>query len=162
MAQFIQKQRERHNVLSNYSRDEQSMLEGAVETIEGLKTKVKREMALVKVIDLTKEGKSKQEQQSEEEVDSKKLKDRINYLIVQAKDQANDAFDVLFSKESALHSVKDLKSALVATKGPSGEAEKLKVGTLKLNGTLPPLKKVISLSDTTLKDFKKNLSVYAH
>jgi len=30
------------------------MLEGAVDTIEGLKTKVKREMALVKVIDITK------------------------------------------------------------------------------------------------------------
>jgi len=30
------------------------MLEGAVETIEGLKTKVKREMTMVKVIDLTK------------------------------------------------------------------------------------------------------------
>ncbi len=54
MAQFISKQRERQEILKNFSRDEQSMLEGAVDTIEGLKTKVKREMALVKVIDITK------------------------------------------------------------------------------------------------------------
>lgn len=45
MAQFIAKQRERQAVLKNFSREDQSMLEGAVDTIEGLKTKVKREMA---------------------------------------------------------------------------------------------------------------------
>ena len=159
MTQFIAKQRERQDVLKRYSRDEQSALEGAVETIEGLKTKVKREMALVKVKDLT------QGQKKEEELESKQVKDRINYLIVQAKDQANDAFDVLFSKDSTLNSVKELKSALLAPKedpNSVGDSERVKIGTVRLNGKLPLLKKVINLSDSSLRDFKQNLSVYAH
>jgi hypothetical protein len=61
MTQFIAKQRDRFDVLKKYSRDEQVVLEGAVENIEGLKTKVKREMAMVKVIDITKEPTSSQE-----------------------------------------------------------------------------------------------------
>jgi hypothetical protein len=81
MALFISKQRERHIVLKKYSRDEQTVLEGAVENIEGLKTKVKKEMALVKVIDITKDNKS-QGQAKEEEIDSKKLIEKVNYLIV--------------------------------------------------------------------------------
>jgi hypothetical protein len=45
-----------------------------------------------------------QEQQKggskEDHLDSIKLKEKINYMIVKAKDQANDAFNLLFSKES--------------------------------------------------------------
>ena len=86
MTQFIAKQRDRFDVLKKYSRDEQVVLEGAVENIEGLKTKVKREMAMVKVIDITKEPTSSQEQAQEEFIDSKKLKEKVNYMIVKAKD----------------------------------------------------------------------------
>ncbi len=80
-------------------------------TIEGLKSRVKREMAQVKVIDLTKADIStilplipRQEEQKggskDEPLDSIRLKEKINYMIVKAKDSANDAFNLLFSKES--------------------------------------------------------------
>lgn len=54
MSQFIAKQRDRQEAMKRFSRDDQAKLEGAVETMEALKTKVKKEMALIKVIDLTK------------------------------------------------------------------------------------------------------------
>ena len=70
-------------------------------------------MAAVKVVDLTKVDIStilplvaapKQEEQkggsNDEPLDSIRLKDKINYMIVKAKDQANDAFNLLFAKES--------------------------------------------------------------
>ena len=85
------------------------MLEGAVETIEGLKTKVKIEMAAVKVIDLTKAASSEEHGQE----DSTQVKEKINYLIVKAKDQVNDAFNVLFSKESNLNKVVEAQKALI-------------------------------------------------
>ena len=56
MNQFISKQRDRQHMLNKLSRDEQNKLEDAVDTVACLKTKVKKEMALIKVIDLTKKG----------------------------------------------------------------------------------------------------------
>ena len=54
MARFIAKQKDKQEQLKNFSREEQQILESAVGTIEGLKSRVKKEMAQVKVIDLTK------------------------------------------------------------------------------------------------------------
>ncbi len=56
MTQFISRQREKQDILSRFTRDEQKKLEGAVNSIEVLKTNVKKEMALIKVIDLTKKS----------------------------------------------------------------------------------------------------------
>ncbi len=106
MSQFMSKQRDRQDVLKKYSRDEQSTLESAVENIEGLKSKVKKQMSLVKVIDLTQ--KEPQKGSEEDGLDSVQLREKINYMIVKAKDQVNDAFDVLFAKDSGLNRVKDL------------------------------------------------------
>ena len=85
-------------------------------------------------------------------------------MIVKAKDQVNDALDVLFSKESSLNKVVDLKSAFSATKinSEDQQKEKLKLGILRINGNNLPLKKVISLNDTNFKTFKQNISVFAH
>lgn len=54
MSQFIMRQRDRQDALKRFSRDEQVKLENAVETMDGLKSQVKKEMALIKVIDLSK------------------------------------------------------------------------------------------------------------
>jgi hypothetical protein len=53
MAQLIGRQRDRQEALKSYSREEQIKLEGALEAVEGLKSKVKKEMALLRVIDIT-------------------------------------------------------------------------------------------------------------
>ena len=136
------------------------MLEGAVETIEGLKTKVKIEMAAVKVIDLTKAASSEEHGQE----DSTQVKEKINYLIVKAKDQVNDAFNVLFSKESNLNKVVEAQKALIpdVSTDQAQASEKLKLGTVKLTGVFPPLKKVVNFTDSNLRDFKQNLTIFAH
>ena len=54
MSQFIAKQRDKQEAMKRFSREDQAKLEGAVETMEALKTKVKKEIALIKVIDLRK------------------------------------------------------------------------------------------------------------
>jgi hypothetical protein len=71
-------------------------------TIEKLKSRAKKEMASVKVLNLSKVDKStnlpfltypqKGGTHEEESLNSIKLREKINYLIVKAKDQANDAF----------------------------------------------------------------------
>lgn len=169
------------------------MLENAVGTIEGLKSRVKKEMAAVKVVDLSKVDIStilplvatntQQEQQKggskDEPLDSMKLKEKINYMIVKAKDQANDAFNLLFAKESSLHKVKDISDAvtveivqddLTTAEGVyrvnsiptfTQHQEKINVASIRLQG-LPKLKKVVNLTDSNLRDFKQNLSVFAH
>lgn len=60
MNQFISKQRDKQHILKKLSRDEQNKLVDAVDTVACLKTKVKKEMALIKVIDLTKKGQEEQ------------------------------------------------------------------------------------------------------
>jgi hypothetical protein len=73
-------------------------------------------MASVKVVDLSKVdittlyplvANTKQEKNKGdckmEPLDTIKLKEKINYMIIKAKDQANDAFNLLKAKESSLH-----------------------------------------------------------
>ena len=73
-------------------------------------------MASVKVIDLSNVdintlyplvANTKQEKNKGgckmEPLDTIKLKEKINYMIIKAKDQANDAFNLLKAKESSLH-----------------------------------------------------------
>ncbi len=99
MSQFITKQKEKQDNLKRYTKQEQNLLENVVGTIEGLKSRVKKEMASVKVVDLSKVdistilplvANTKQEQQKggskDEVLDSIKLKEKINYMIVKAKD----------------------------------------------------------------------------
>ena len=192
MAQYMAIQKDKQETLKRYTKQEQNMLENAVGAVEGLKTRVKREMAAVKIVDLTKVDIStilplvpinQQEQQKggskEEALDSLKLKEKINYMIVKAKDQANDAFNFLFAKESSLHKVKDLSDAVTVEivsddLTTSEEApkvnilptfhqhqEKINLASIRVQG-LPKLKKVINLTDSNLREFKQNLSVFAH
>jgi len=94
MAQFIGKQRNRQDAFNSYSREEQVKLEGALEAVEGLKSKVKKEMALLRVIDIT--------QHEEQRGGTLSHSEKINYMVVKAKDQVNDAFSLLFAKDSKL------------------------------------------------------------
>lgn len=71
------------------------MLKSALTNVDSLKSKVKREMASQRVINLletTKVDKSQNEVQGKEE--------KINYLILKAKEEVNDVVKVLFAKDS--------------------------------------------------------------
>lgn len=77
------------------SKDEQTVLKSALTNVDSLKSKVKREMASQRVINLletTKVDKSQNEVQGKEE--------KINYLILKAKEEVNDVVKVLFAKDS--------------------------------------------------------------
>lgn len=82
-------------------------------------------------------------------------------MLVKAKDQVNDAFDILFAKDSHLNHVRTLKESLTTeTASAVIGREKLKVGSLRVQG-LPLLKKVVTLNEDTLAHFKSNLAVFA-
>jgi hypothetical protein len=73
------KQRDKKDLLKRISKDEQIKLEGACENISTLKSKIKKEMALHKVIDITKAD-------SNERGESSVGREKINYMIVKARD----------------------------------------------------------------------------
>ena len=113
-------------------------------------------MAQVKVIDL-----SKYEERGEELSN----KEKINYMIVKAKDQVNAAFKVLFAKDSKLHRVEEIgfakKSLEEVIEKRVGDLDKLKIGTIIINGlSTIALKKVVNLNPQNIKDLKSNLSVF--
>jgi hypothetical protein len=92
------------------TKDEQAKLENALENVEVLKSKAKKEMALIKVIDLTRkdqtspaaeEVETTEQQKGDENVEASK--EKVKYMIVKAKDQVNDAFKILFAKDSMLY-----------------------------------------------------------
>ena len=110
------------------SRDEHTILEKAIDNVDILRTKVKLQMASVKVVDLKKkqedllkvknEGvtsvfkrnkmlnqKAPQnggEMRLNDQSDCFKANININYMIIQARDQVNQAVKVLMSKDSKL------------------------------------------------------------
>ena len=80
--------------------------------MEGLKSRVKKEMALLRVIDITKKDSPAQDEQKGGSIATPNV-DKINYMIVKAKDQVSDAFDLLFSKDSKLNLPKSYKDTLL-------------------------------------------------
>ena len=58
MSQYIKRQKDKQELFKKFSTEDQNKLENVVETMSGLKNRVKKEMALIKVIDLTKKESS--------------------------------------------------------------------------------------------------------
>lgn len=114
------------------SREDQSQLTRAVENVENLRTNVKLQMACVKVVDLRKKQEAfdqanENERRAKEEASTSAFKKQqlddaaahqlednqfkadcvktnmnINYMIIQAREQVNDALKKLMSKDSKL------------------------------------------------------------
>lgn len=164
--QYLTKQKEQRDLMKRLTKDEQGKIEDALENVEVLKSKVKKEMALIKVIDLTKKDQMVEKQKGEEFIESNR--EKINYMIVKAKDQVNDAFKILFSKDSKLNSVKSIKDIAKPSEEKANidigekvvDDEKIKIGSIRING-LPPLKKVVNLNPLLVNELKTNLTVFA-
>lgn len=88
------------------SKDEQGTLENAVSNVDILKSKVKREMVQARVVDLKA---LKEHQQAKVEENMKAGQEKINFLIVKAKEEVNETVKMLFSKDSKFHQVRALK-----------------------------------------------------
>ncbi|CDW91225.1 UNKNOWN [Stylonychia lemnae] len=157
MNEYIKLQREKRDIGAKISRQDQINLEQALDNVMYLKKKMKKEMALIKVIDITK----REEQQLESE---KQLKneiihegmEKVNYEFLKAKDQVNEAFKVLFGKDSRLHQIQSFKERQVQNLENTHNI--LKLGTLRLSGA--PIKSVISLIPTEVKDLNQHINMF--
>jgi len=125
LNQFIKNQAEKKAMNIRLTRDDQTPLVKAIENVESLKTNVKMQMASVKVVDLAQKKENFLRAQAEERAarkqsafkrnQAKALVDpsldkpdcvrtnmNINYMIIQARDQVNDAVKNLMSHDSKL------------------------------------------------------------
>jgi hypothetical protein len=105
LNKYIIKQREKKELQLKLTKDEQGKLENALTNVEYLKSKVKREMTLVKVPDLT----LKVNKKADEECITQEQalgQEKINYMIIKAKEEVNEAMKVLFAKDSKLHQLR--------------------------------------------------------
>lgn len=159
LNQFIQKQREKKEFALRLSKDEQGTLENAVSNVDILKSKVKREMVQARVVDLKA---LKEHQQAKVEDNMKAGQEKINFLIVKAKEEVNEAVKMLFSKDSKFHQVRALKDQQpVATE--TQDLSKVQIGSLKISGPVPNLKdlKSLTLTSDLLKDLKRHVALFA-
>ena len=125
LNQFIKNQADKKAMNIRLTRDDQTQLVKAIENVESLKTNVKMQMASVKVVDLAQKKENFLRAQAEERAarkqsafkrnQAKALVDpsldkpdcvrtnmNINYMIIQARDQVNDAVKNLMSHDSKL------------------------------------------------------------
>ena len=128
LNQYIKKDSERRNMNLKLSRDDQTQLVKAIEKVDSLKTSVKLQMASVKIVDLKKKKEDIARAQAEEKAamstafrrnreknlvdpsndrpDCVKANMNINYMIVQAREQVNDAIKQLQSQDSKLSNLR--------------------------------------------------------
>ena len=121
---------------------------------------MKKEMALIKVIDLTK--REEQEKELENQLKNDIVgegREKINYEILKAKDQVNEAFKTLFAKDSKLHQIKPLTREVNLPNFEQGQFEKLKIGTIRVNGH--QIKSVVNLVPNDVKELKSHLSIFS-
>jgi len=125
LNEFIKNQADKKAMNIRLTRDDQTQLVKAIENVESLKTNVKMQMASVKVVDLAQKKEDFLRAQAEERASRKQsafkrnqaktLVDpsldkpdcvrtnmNINYMIIQARDQVNDAVKNLMSHDSKL------------------------------------------------------------
>lgn len=128
LNEFIKNQKQKKDINLKLTREDQNQLEKAIENVDNLRTKVKLQMAGVKVVDLKKKREDLARAQQEEKLvqssafmRNKKLSQKqggansgndkpdcvrtnmnINYMIIQAREQVNEAIQKLMTKDSKL------------------------------------------------------------
>ena len=128
LNEFIKNQKQKRDINLRLTREDQNQLEKAIENVDNLRTKVKLQMAGVKVVDLKKKREDLARAQQEEKtaqssafMRNKKLSQKqsganassdkpdcvrtnmnINYMIIQAREQVNEAVQKLMTKDSKL------------------------------------------------------------
>ena len=128
LNEFIKNQKQKKDINLKLTREDQNQLEKAIENVDNLRTKVKLQMAGVKVVDLKKKREDLARAQQEEKLvqssafmRNKKLNQKqggfnasidkpdcvrtnmnINYMIIQAREQVNEAIQKLMTKDSKL------------------------------------------------------------
>lgn len=140
------------------NRSEQTKVEEALESVETLKFKVKKQMAARRVVDLSK---PLSEQGSTAEVVQAAAKlntESQNYLVVEAREKINEAIEVLFTKDSRLRKLQLPKPAKTdAEPNAKPEAEvtqqnlnEIKIGQFKLKGKIKVPNRRIIMDDAAL------------
>ena len=84
------------------NRQEQTKVEDALESVEALKFKVKKQMATRRVVDLSKPLQDQGSTAEAVQAAAKLNTESQNYLVVEAREKINEAIEVLFTKDSRL------------------------------------------------------------
>lgn len=84
---------------------EQVKVKSALESVETLKFKVKKQMACRRIVDLTKTtpaASSAAPQPEEAKTNEPHPNETFNYMVMETREKINDAMQILFSKDSKL------------------------------------------------------------
>lgn len=100
-----EKKREATNkgVAVKLNKAEQMKLQSALESVETLKFKVKKQMACRRIVDLTKGSvASKPEESKVDAIKQPNFTETFNYMVMETREKINGAMQVLFTKDSKL------------------------------------------------------------
>jgi hypothetical protein len=100
-----EKKREAANkgVAVKLNKAEQMKVQSALESVETLKFKVKKQMASRRIVDLTKAPITpKPEEAKNVEMKQPNFTETFNYMVMETREKINDAMQVLFTKDSKL------------------------------------------------------------
>ena len=89
---------------------EQLKVQSALESVETLKFKVKKQMATRRIVDITPKTISsapKSEEAKETDANEPSSTETFNYLVMDTREKINEAMQVLFSRDSKLRRLQD-------------------------------------------------------
>ena len=79
-------------------------VQSALESVDTLKFKVKKQMATRRIVDITPKG---QQQQPKPEESKECTTETFNCLVMETREKINEAMQVLFSRDSKLRRLQD-------------------------------------------------------
>ena len=156
------------------NRVEQSKVEEALESVESLKSKVKRQMATRRIVDLSKPLEDQTTFQSKNDaLDAVRSELKVNtesqnYLLVEAREKINDAMEVLFTKDSRLRKLQIPSRVPTQTEDATQEIAKenniseVKVGQFKLRGKIRVPNRRVVLNESALAELKRNVMLFSN
>lgn len=200
---FIKRHTEKQEMRVKLNLEKENALTKAIENVDGLKQNIKKQMALVKVVDLKKKYEFMQKSQEMErqavteaktsvfkknlrtdptedsyQPDCTKTNANINYMIIQARQQVNQALETLLSGESKLSSfhIEKMKSEefLDANRSTdedtnsdgasSKDNNMIQIGSLKIKAGQEDNERVktknIVFSVKSLKSLRQNMGLF--
>ena len=97
------------------SKVDQLKVQDALESVESLKFKVKKQMAARRIVDLTHPQKPKVEEQKEDDsaidkiTKEAQMTETFNTMVIDTREKINEAMNVLFSRDSKLRKLQSMQ-----------------------------------------------------
>ena len=171
-----------NGVTVKLNKAEQLKVQSALESVETLKFKVKKQMATRRIVDITPKKAVSSAPQTEETKESVSKEpsstETFNYLVMDTREKINEAMQVLFSRDSKLRRLQDrpqqatpvVNLQAAATKQPSTPQptsagnqtlNEVKVGTLRLRSKIKVPQNRVIMDESALKELRRNVALFA-